>query len=54
MGGYAVFVWPPYIIVTLFLVGLWWVSRRALKQGEAELEILEAQNPRRSRRRSSE
>ncbi|MBM3536204.1 MAG: heme exporter protein CcmD [Alphaproteobacteria bacterium] len=47
MGGYAAYVWPAYIIVAGTLAALWLVSRRTLKALEAEVELAEAENPRR-------
>jgi len=43
MGGYAGFIWPAYGAVTVVLVGLMVLSRRALKAAETELAALESQ-----------
>ncbi len=49
MGGYGAYIWPAYIVVGVVLTALWVVSRRTLKSREAELERVEAENPRRNR-----
>ncbi len=41
MGGYAGFIWPAYGAVTVVLVGLMALSRRALKTAETELAALD-------------
>ena len=41
MGGYAGFIWPAYGAVTVVLVGLMALSRRALKAAETELAALD-------------
>ena len=41
MGGYAGFIWPAYGAVTVVLVGLMALSRRALKAAETELPALD-------------
>ena len=39
MGGYAIYVWPSYIITLLVLILTWWSARRqrarALKRARA-------------------
>ena len=40
MGGYAVYVWPAYIVVGLVMVGLLLMSWRGLKSKEAALATL--------------
>ncbi len=41
MGGYAGFIWPAYGAVTVVLIGLMALSRRALKAAETELAALD-------------
>jgi heme exporter protein D len=45
MGGHAGFIWPAYGVVVSVLVGLWWISRRALVQSDKDLQVLQAQQP---------
>lgn len=40
MGGYGAYVWSAYAIALVLLAGLFAHSRRAARQGEAELERL--------------
>lgn len=40
MGGYAAFVWPSYALAVLGLVGIFMLSRRAVKTRQAELNRL--------------
>lgn len=43
MGGYAVFVWPSYIITAAVMAGLLFASRRSMLANEAELKALRRQ-----------
>jgi heme exporter protein D len=45
MGGYAVYVWPAYIVVGLVMVGLLLMSWRGLKSKEAALATLRCDSP---------
>jgi len=44
MGGYAGFIWPAYGVAAVVLVGVFAVSRRALKTAETELAALDPRN----------
>jgi len=50
-GGYAGFIWPAYGAVTVVLVGLMVLSRRALKAAETELAALD---PRQTEQKNDE
>ncbi len=41
MGGYAAFVWPPFVIAALVMAGLAISSRRRLRASERLLAELE-------------
>lgn len=41
MGGYAVFIWPCYVISALVLGGLFWQTLHSLRRAEAELAALD-------------
>ena len=41
MGGYAAFVWPPFVIAALVMAGLAIASRRRLRASERLLAELE-------------
>ncbi len=43
MGGYAVFVWPSYIIAAVVMAGLLIASRRSMLANEAQLRALRRQ-----------
>ncbi len=47
MGGYAVFIWPSYILSALVLGVLYVRSSQRLKKAERELEALGPQDRRR-------
>ncbi|MBI1205669.1 MAG: heme exporter protein CcmD [Azospirillum sp.] len=53
MGGYAGYVWPAYGAALLVLVGLLIASLRMLRRCETALALLEAERPRRGRRRDA-
>jgi heme exporter protein D len=48
MGGYAVFVWPAYIISAIVLAGTLGFSLRGLAKAEAEADRLSARMPART------
>jgi heme exporter protein D len=50
MGGYAAYVWPAYGLAAIVLAGLWIGSVRSLRAREAEIEVAEANRPRREGR----
>jgi heme exporter protein D len=50
MGGYAVFVWPSYILTLVVLVILAFASFRASRKRSARLKDLQAASPHRQRR----
>ncbi|SMF11852.1 heme exporter protein D [Tistlia consotensis] len=41
MGGYAVYVWPAYLLAAIVLIGLFAVSRAELRRRERHLQALE-------------
>jgi heme exporter protein D len=41
MGGYALYVWPAWILAVLILGGLAWISRSARRQARAQLADIE-------------
>ena len=43
MGGYAVFVWPAFIVSIVVLAGLTFVSLRTYREQKATLAALEAE-----------
>lgn len=43
MGGYAVFVWPSYLVTALVLVVLFVTTLRFLRANESELNELQGQ-----------
>ncbi len=43
MGGYAVFIWPSYLITALVLTVLFVTTLRFLRSNEAELKDLQGQ-----------
>ena len=43
MGGYAVFIWPSYLITALVLTVLFVTTLRFLRANEAELKDLQGQ-----------
>ncbi|MFA5120827.1 heme exporter protein CcmD [Zavarzinia sp.] len=45
MGGYAAFVWPSFALTFLVVIVLGVTSRRALKQAQARLDLLEQSRP---------
>jgi len=50
MGGYAVYVWPAYVVTTIVMVGLLVNTLRFVRASEAELKTLQGEG-RRSRSR---
>jgi heme exporter protein D len=50
MGGYAVYVWPAYLIAALVMGGQVAVTLRALRRREAALSALERTNARTNER----
>ena len=44
MGGYAVFVWPAFLVSLIVLVGLTVVSLRTYREQKATLAALEAEH----------
>ncbi len=34
MGGYAVYVWPCYLLTAVVLIGMEWISQRRLKAAQ--------------------
>jgi heme exporter protein D len=43
MGGYAVFIWPSYLVTALVLTTLFVTTLRFLRSNEAELKELQGQ-----------
>ena len=54
MGGYAVFVWPSYILTLVVLALLAIASFRAQRKRSARLKDLQAVSPHRQRRAAAE
>ena len=50
MGGYAGFVWPAYAVALIVIGGLGVQSVRSLRVLRREVEAMEEDRPRRSRR----
>ena len=47
MGGYAVYVWPAFLVAALVMAGQVVTTLRGLRRREAALAELEARAPRR-------
>jgi len=41
MGGYAMYVWPSFLIAALVMLGMVFVSMRSLKQAQKSLAELQ-------------